>query len=366
MKSRRHTVRLIATVMGAIIAFVVLGNLWLLTALRTEQPEPRAVPRPSGTALPASGWLTLLEKTPYAYTMPLPTPNQSAIDGTYARINQSWPQWWSCRRCADYRPAGGIWRLQFDRGVMRIYYEVTGWYSVASLTMAGDRLRIFNDPYCPKEVGEYTWVRADGQLRLTAIADTCSFGLRSQNLGADSWFACPSPVPSGCEETVPLTPADVPGEVPVTVRIHPGDSRFFTKPPDLIAYANSADHAPPEGIAIAYHRESIAYGLHRVLWWNGDWIEVTTKRTFASVGVQFMGAPQIGWARVLFDGVEVWRGQTSALGAKYGQHGGYIEISGFPPGEHMLRVESLGFDYRPVTVLGFGFSLEGEVESEQP
>ncbi len=60
-----------------------------------------------------------------------------------------------------------------------------------------------------------------------------------------------------------------------------------------------------------------------------------------------MGEPQIGWARVLFDGVEVWRGNTSAIWSKPGRHGGYIEISGLSPGMHTMRAESLGFDYRP-------------------
>jgi formylglycine-generating enzyme required for sulfatase activity len=74
------------------------------------------------------------------------------------------------------------------------------------------------------------------------------------------------------------------------------------------------------------------------------------------MGVQFLGDPQTGWARVLFDGVEVWRGNTTAIWSTHGRHGGYIEISGFGPGPHTLRAESLGFDYHPVPVASFGFS----------
>jgi hypothetical protein len=41
--------------------------------------------------------------------------------------------------------------------------------------------------------------------------------------------------------------------------------------------------------------------------------------------------------------------------------GGYIEVSGFDPGTHSLRIESLGVDYRPVTIALFGVSLDGQV-----
>jgi formylglycine-generating enzyme required for sulfatase activity len=81
------------------------------------------------------------------------------------------------------------------------------------------------------------------------------------------------------------------------------------------------------------------------------------------MGVQFFGEPQIGWARVLFDGAEVWRGNTAEIWSKYNYRGGYIEISGFKPGRHTIRAESLGFDYHPVTVASFGFSYEAGVKS---
>ena len=42
-------------------------------------------------------------------------------------------------------------------------------------------------------------------------------------------------------------------------------------------------------------------------------------------------------------------------------YGGYIEVSGFGPGPHTLRAESLGIDYRPVTIALFGISTDGQV-----
>jgi hypothetical protein len=259
---------------------------------------------------------------------------------------------------------------------MRIYYEVTGWRSIASFTVSGDRLQLFNDPYCPKDVGEYLWALDDGALNLQVIDDPCSFDLRWKNLSHQPWLSCllsvetagsPAPEPPpGCEENVADPAAASPSNLPVTIVVHGGDSRFFKKPPDLFAHANSADTPSPDGIRIAYHPDSIPYGLHRVLWWEGDWIEASTDLPFTAMGVQFFGDPQIGWARVLFDGVEVWRGNTSAIWSHYGRHGGYIEIAGFSPGYHTIRAESLGFDYRPVTVASFGFSDQGGVASETP
>jgi hypothetical protein len=80
------------------------------------------------------------------------------------------------------------------------------------------------------------------------------------------------------------------------------------------------------------------------------------------MGVQIYGDHTIGWARVLLDGEEVWRGDTAAIWSHLGRHGGYIEISGYDPGRHTIRVESMGFDYHPVTVAFFGFSEQGGIE----
>jgi hypothetical protein len=322
-------------------------------------------------ATATSVWNALLEMTPFAYTTPFPDPGQSPLDGTYTKIDPSWPQWWGCRRCADYRLVGGIWKLQFDKGIMRIYYEVTGWRSIASFTVSGDRLHIFNDPYCPEVVGEYTWRLKDGSLKLEVSDDSCSFDLRGKNLGNQPWPSCLPPDKTirandpgqpGCEEN-PAVPTTVsPSNPQITVVVHGGDSRFFERPPDIFAHANSADRPSPVGIQVTYHSDSIPYGLHRVLWWDGDWIEASTTLSFTSMGIQFLGDPQIGWARVLFDGEEVWRGNTSAIWSRYGRHGGYVEVSGFSPGQHVIRAESLGFDYRPVTVASFGFSYQDGVK----
>lgn len=367
MNVKRRNSPLFLAILGISGLLCLFGLLWLSppaeAGVISGTPTLQATPSPSG------GWSDLLQVTPFAYTDPLPEPVESPLDGTYAKVDPSWPQWWLCRRCADYRPAGGIWKLQFDQGIMRIYYDVTGWHSLASFTVSGDRLTLFNDPYCG-EKGEYKWKLKDGQLELAVINDSCSFQLRGRNLSEQPWPACPAPdspqqgqQPPGCADNPPPPAAPAPADLPVTVTAHGGDSRFFENPPDTIAFANGLADSQPEGIHVTYHSESIPFGLNRVLWWKGDWIEASTDRPFTAMGVQFMGDPQTGWARVLFDGVEVWRGNTTDIWSKAGRHGGYIEISGFEQGPHTLRAESLGFDYHPVPVASFGFSEQESVNS---
>jgi len=96
---------------------------------------------------------------------------------------------------------------------------------------------------------------------------------------------------------------------------------------------------------------------------EGSFVEITTKLAYKTMGVQIYGDHTIGWARVLFDGVEIWRGDTAAIWAYQGRNGGYVEVSGFEKGSHTLRIESMGFYYRPVTVAFFGFSHKGGVEA---
>ena len=372
-KNKRSAGLLLAVVVVLMISGAIFFRSTQVAApsLAETTDQPQIVPV---LAASTSAWNALLQATPFAYFTPLPEPAPAVIDGTYAKVDQSWPQWWRCLRCADYRVTGGIWKLQFDRGVMRIFYEVNNWRSIASYSVAGDRLFIFNDPYCPENTGQYQWSIESDELNLKVVDDPCAFDLRAENLTKQSWFLCPAadtPTTSavagesalGCDENQVQVPEPVTPEPPLQVTVYGGDSRFFETPPDVIAHANAADTAPPEGITVSFAEQSIPYGLQRVLWWNGNWIEATFDDSYTSMGVQFLGEGMIGWARLLFDGQEVWRGNTSVIWSKSGRHGGYIEVSGFSPGPHTLRVESMGFDYRPVTVAGFGFSTEGGVQN---
>lgn len=362
----------------------IIGIYLIASCASTVQATSTSIesPSPLNTTTPTSIWSGLLLNKPVAFTTPLPREDSTPIDGTYAKLDLSNPQWWECRRCADYRLGGGIWKLQFDKGIMRIYYDVTGWRSIASYTVTDDHLYLFNDPYCPQEVGEYTWSLEDKwglenrSLMLQLIKDSCSINLRGLNLSAQAWDSCQPPnfmtgasghwhKSPGCETilTPPTTP--VPSTLDATVTVYPGYARKFVTQPDVFVDANKDEISPPEGFRLANSDDSISYGLNRVLWGEGSWVEISTEQSFNAMGVQIYGDYTIGWARVLFDGQEIWRGDTSKIWASLGRNGGYIEVSGLVPALHTLRVESMGFDYHPVTVAFFGFNRDGTVKMEE-
>jgi len=340
-----------------ILVFITIFSVYLASCLVPSQGQELSTSAPAPTGV----WSSLLEVTPLPYASPLPKPEQTPLDGTYAKYDPSYPQWWSCRRCADYRPAGGVWRLQFDRGVMRIYYEVTGWNSLASYTIAGNRLYLFNDPYCKEATGEYVWKLVEGNLVLEVVDDPCSFQLRGQNLSGFSWQSCQPPEdaknwqePRGCKDPV-IASVDAPGLTgSLEVVVHEGDVRKFSDPLDVTVNASGIGLSSSESVTLSFSKESILYGNNRVLWTENDWIEVTTDQSYSSMGVQFLGDYVIGWARVIFDGDEVWRGDTSRIWSAFGRFGGYIEISGYEPCKHILRVERLEIDSRPVVVALLG------------
>jgi hypothetical protein len=132
------------------------------------------------TATPEDRWTTLFQRTPYPYTASLPPPSSSPLDGTYVKDDLSQAEHVHCLRCPDYLPEAGLWKLNLDRGVFRIYHEVTGWRSLGSFTTAGNEMRVFNDPNCPDLTGAYKWQLADGKL-VFSIEDECSIQLRAAN-----------------------------------------------------------------------------------------------------------------------------------------------------------------------------------------
>jgi hypothetical protein len=311
-------------------------------------------------------WQELQQKTPLSYLTPVPIAQESQIDGLYVKVDLSAPQAWLCRRCADYRPAGGIWRLQLEQGVMRIFYEVTGWRSLSSFAILDDRIFFFNDPYCPEVVGEYRWTLQDGHLTMDVISDECSILLRGLNLSQQTWSSCeifPDRL-VGCSSVEVPNNNEVPLPPGVSVNVHEGDSRFFDVPPELFLNAGEEHEHGNTEFSLKASESSIEYGLNRILWWGGNWLEASARDDYQSYGVQFLGDPQIGWARILIDDNEVWRGNTSEIWSKHGRHGGYVEILVESPGQHKIRVESLDFDYRPVTVAGFGFRYQDGVEGD--
>jgi hypothetical protein len=160
----------------------------------TAPPPILYPPRdPAATYAVIRTWSEVLEFRAYPYLEPLPPVESTEIDGVYGKVELGEPQWWRCARCPDFRLSGGNWRLMLHEGTMRMYYEVTGFSTVASYEVAGEQLRLLNDPHCPYEVGEYTWILEDGKLQLTEVQDQCAIHLRAENLTHLPWISCQPP-----------------------------------------------------------------------------------------------------------------------------------------------------------------------------
>ena len=129
--------------------------------------------------------------------------------------------------------------------------------------------------------------------------------------------------------------------------------------PEIFTYTNTADYSAPDGITVAVGGVSTPWGSGMILWQGGDWVEATTAGLYTAIGGQIHGDVTIGWARALFDGVEVWRGDTSTFSIAEGRYGVYVEVSCFPPGNHTIRIEALGINGSgggmSVPVANFGF-----------
>jgi hypothetical protein len=136
-----------------------------------------------------------IEVPPFPYSTPLPPPIPSRLDGLYTKTVPIEGTPVPCRRCAGYRLEGGVWSLYFDKGVFKVFQQDTDFEAIGSFTISGDRLMLFNDPYCEENlqmVGTYTWKLDSNSLVLQAIDDSCSIGLRARNLTSSPWTRDPT------------------------------------------------------------------------------------------------------------------------------------------------------------------------------
>ncbi len=155
-------------------------------------------------------WRELLLRTPYPFSLPLPPSKATPIDGTYVKLEKTAEEHVHCLRCPDYAPEGGVWKLNLDKGVFRIFHQLTGWKDIGSFYVSGDRLILANDPVCHELIAVYRWSLEAGHLTLNVIDDVCAIGLRSMNLTDLPWNSCRPPnieaaitehwqKPAGCE-----------------------------------------------------------------------------------------------------------------------------------------------------------------------
>jgi hypothetical protein len=186
------------------ILSVIFSLFLLATACTSPAPQdtdpgitpPGSTDTPSSTqpgGTPTDIWYALFEHTPVAWTTPLPPLETTVLDATYVKINPRLATPFPCRRCPDYALEGGLWKFSLDKGIFRIYYTMNGWRSLGSYAVAGDRLYLFNDPYCHMDTGIYNWSLVDGALTLTEVDDPCSQGLRAANLIDQPWLSCQPP-----------------------------------------------------------------------------------------------------------------------------------------------------------------------------
>ncbi len=178
-----------------------------------SQPTQSAQPAdtvPSAQATPADIWKALQERTPFPYSLQLPPLTFTAIDGIYVKQEPLIKEHVHCKRCPDWLYEGGLWKIRFDRGIYRVFHADVGWKSLGSYTVSGDRLILFNDPYCIEDMGVYTWKLEKGVLTFQVINDMCAIRLRGKNLTHLPWLSCQPPnieaavtdhweKPKGCE-----------------------------------------------------------------------------------------------------------------------------------------------------------------------
>jgi hypothetical protein len=159
----------------------------------------------------ATTWSELMQRTPFPFRMDLPPSVATPIDGTYTKFEPKETPPVPCRRCPDYAPEGGLWKINFNKGVFRIFHPNTGWKDIGSYRVSGNRLTLANDPVCHEMFGMYQWKLEDGKLFLIAVEDKCAIGLRAMNLTKLPWLSCQPasieaavtdhwPKPAGCDE----------------------------------------------------------------------------------------------------------------------------------------------------------------------
>ncbi len=176
-----------------IVVFFCLAVL--ATACSPPDATPTQPPAPEGTPAWPDLWARLQEQRPYPYTTPLPPHRETVLDGTYGKLDPREGVRPFCRRCMPYPAEGGLWLLRLDAGIYRIFStrSLSGWRSLGSFAVSGDRLHLFNDPHCMEVTGSYRWTLDGGGLSLEVIEDECADGFRATTFTNYPWLVQEGP-----------------------------------------------------------------------------------------------------------------------------------------------------------------------------
>jgi hypothetical protein len=185
--AKQHTIGALA-----IVTVVILLTTTACSA-PTRSPHQSAPHTSQALVTPTDAWSALLQRSPYPYASPLPPPTPTLLDGTYTKVELKQGTPVPCRRCPDYSPEGGVWKLNLDKGAFRIFHPATGWRSMGSFTVSGNQLALANDPTCPSTIGTYTWRLEEGELILSEVEDDCAIHVRATNLTNLPWLSCYPP-----------------------------------------------------------------------------------------------------------------------------------------------------------------------------
>ena len=171
-----------------LIAFAVLfgSDVCLSQENKTDEPAPGKI---NGEK---DRWRELLTRNPYPHTIPLLV-RGTILDGTYVKKAKKEGNIVPCRRCPDWLPNPGIWKLNLDKGTYRVYHEATGWTSIGSYILADKCIIFANDPSCIKGVGVYQWKYDKRGLIFKVVDDDCAIMLRAKNLTEVPWRSCQPP-----------------------------------------------------------------------------------------------------------------------------------------------------------------------------
>jgi hypothetical protein len=172
------------------------------SASPSEDPTPTATPSPVELVRVGGLPIAIPDRTiddprllPYPFMSPTPPPDPSPLDGTYlrtvdlsevggARVGLPY----RCFRCPPFRIDAGVSTLIFTRGAYYLHHYLSGFRTMGSFVVDGDRVTLFNDANCPQTPGTYRFERTAHGLALSPLEDECPYsGERADDLSFHTW-----------------------------------------------------------------------------------------------------------------------------------------------------------------------------------